>query len=263
MNNIQNIVNNETIINEEIQDALNILKEDIAKKQKTFDIIKSINFNELNLINEDTWHELCKTSLRNSHILEVICKRIFPDAQNIECGANYVYFTLYGFACQIPTSSKKCIEVDTSWYEYDYGLKTFYGYSKNEGHSHFHSHLQQIETYLKIEKPTLLQRLSFVFDTKVKIYPLWKKLLMVLFHYKIYKTAINKDRLIKEYNSAKKDYQQYVDNYNKTRQNMKNLSNEMKNKLIPELMTFSKEINAIKPNYYYSPEGIFNLEKMN
>lgn len=102
--------------------ALGQLNEQISELQNQAKLIGSIDFSKP--VDEDTWHKICETPLRNSNLLAVLVKNIFPLAENITVHCNYVYFDMLGFKVQIPTSRRRGINVDTSWYEKDWGEPT-------------------------------------------------------------------------------------------------------------------------------------------
>lgn len=105
-------------MNEELNQAVSQIEEEIVEKQRQIDLLESMDFTKP--IDEDTWHELCETPLRSSKLLGVLVKNTFPLAENIVVHCNYVYFDLFGFKVQIPTSRRRGINVDTSWYGYGY-----------------------------------------------------------------------------------------------------------------------------------------------
>lgn len=96
-----------------LNEAIQEIDEDIQELQKRKDLLLSLDFSKP--VDEATWHEICQTSLRYSDALIDIVKNIFPQAEDIKRGSNYVYFTLLGFNVQIPTSLVQGINVDTSW----------------------------------------------------------------------------------------------------------------------------------------------------
>ena len=80
----------------------------IIKPMYTIDFSKPIN--------EEEWHEICKTPLRSSDILCVIIRNIFPQAKNIKRYSNCVVFDLLDFSISIPTSNCRGISISTKWY---------------------------------------------------------------------------------------------------------------------------------------------------
>lgn len=103
--------NTTKLINEAIAD----LEEEKAEIEQRIALVKSIDWSKP--VTEDEWHELCETSIRTSPLLAVLVKNIFPNAENINVGCNYVYFDLYGYKIQIPNSRCRGINIATSdWY---------------------------------------------------------------------------------------------------------------------------------------------------
>lgn len=100
---------------EELNQVVSQIEGEIVEKQRQIALLKSLDFTKP--IDEDAWHELCETPLRGSELLGVLVKNTFPLAENIVVHCNYVYFDLFGFKVQIPTSRRRGINVDTSWYK--------------------------------------------------------------------------------------------------------------------------------------------------
>ncbi|MEG1563775.1 MAG: hypothetical protein RR365_08620 [Bacteroides sp.] len=86
----------------------------MLEKEKQIFLLKHLDMSEI--VSEDRWHDLCQTPLRTSDLLAQLVLNIFPDAEGIHVGCNYVYFTLYGYEIQIPTSLCRGINVDTTWF---------------------------------------------------------------------------------------------------------------------------------------------------
>lgn len=94
---------------DEVSKAINEIKEQITELENQITFINSIDFSKP------------ITELRNSNLLGLIVKNIFPEAEDINVHCNYVYFTLLGFEVQIPTSMCRGINVKTDWYIKDDG----------------------------------------------------------------------------------------------------------------------------------------------
>lgn len=90
------------------------LLRDIADLQNQIELVESINWD--NPVNETKWHEICSTPLRYNKALGRIVKNIFPDAENITVGSNYVSFYLDEFECGLSTSCAKHVYVNMDWY---------------------------------------------------------------------------------------------------------------------------------------------------
>ncbi len=106
-------------IEKSINEALQELQKEINEKQNQMNLIKNIDWNKS--VKEEVWHEICETPLRSSDLLGVMVKNIFPDAENINVNCNYVYFSLDGFECRLPTSRCNGVYIKTDWYKKDYG----------------------------------------------------------------------------------------------------------------------------------------------
>ena len=73
-------MNEETkLLDLEVRKALAKIQNNIDELNKQKELIKNIDFSKP--INEEKWHEICKTPLRSSDILCVIIRNIFPQAK--------------------------------------------------------------------------------------------------------------------------------------------------------------------------------------
>lgn len=190
-------------------------------------ILQALNVNEV--VTEQNWHKICHTSLRTSDIMEKLCKNIFPEAEDIKVGCNYVSFVLYDFNCYIPTSNITGIEVDLSWFK-------------------------------KLKKPKLDD-----FETRecIKLRNLLnastdeEKMDILMPHIKNkYKKAllwnIQHKPLLKQYEDnyyelvgfVKNQYEKALEQYNVEFNNQKMKIELLKYTLIPKLNTFTSRINA-------------------
>ena len=102
----------------DIKEVIQEIDENISELMLQKEILQNLDFSKP--VDEETWHKLCETPLRNSDLLGVLVKNIFPLAEDIKVHCNYVYFNLLGFKVQIPTSSCYSINIDTSWYRCSY-----------------------------------------------------------------------------------------------------------------------------------------------
>ena len=108
-------MNEETkLLDLEVRKALAKIQNNIDELNKQKELIKNIDFSKP--INEEEWHEICKTPLRSSDILCVIIRNIFPQAKNIKRYSNCVVFDLLDFSISIPTSNCRGISISTKWY---------------------------------------------------------------------------------------------------------------------------------------------------
>lgn len=95
--------------------AINNLHREIKNRMAIIDILDSIDFDKP--CNEETWHKISKLSFEYDNFLLVhLCSKIFPEAEDVECGKLYVEFKLHGFQCYLPMNNKDCVMVDMSWY---------------------------------------------------------------------------------------------------------------------------------------------------
>ncbi len=102
-----------------ISEVICDINHQIDELESQIALIKGVDFSKP--ITVDGWYKLCETPVRNSELLAVLVKNIFPQAENILVHCNYVYFDLLGFKVQIPTYRCKSINVNTDWYKKDSG----------------------------------------------------------------------------------------------------------------------------------------------
>lgn len=239
-------------LKKDIAEAIESLEKQISECKEQISVVKNTDFNAP--VDEDTWHKICFTSLRTSDLMGRLLKNIFPEAEDIKVDSNYVVFTLYGFKCFLPTSDYYQIEVDTSWYIKDKGLETFPKYCIRTGRRV----VPLQEEYLKIKKLTFKQKINYVFDTpRHKNMPYWKKKFLYIRYHSVYKAAIDREKIKENCDTTHKLYDDYKDRYYKNRKNMILKAKEM-NKLLSELMKFTKEVKAHGSyfNGYLSPQQI-------
>lgn len=101
-------------IDDEVKEAVERIDEEIKNLEEQKKLIQSLDFN--GKVSEGEWHNICETYLRSSDCMSRLVQNIFPSATNIIHSANYVNFDLYGFACAIPTSRARGIEVNVDWF---------------------------------------------------------------------------------------------------------------------------------------------------
>ena len=101
-------------IKSEVEESIIKIQNNIDKLNKQIQLIKNIDYSKP--INEEEWHEICKTPLRNSNILCVIISNIFPQAKNIKLDSNCIVFDLLDFSISIPTTNCRGISISTKWY---------------------------------------------------------------------------------------------------------------------------------------------------
>lgn len=114
-------MNEETqLLDLEVRKALAKIQNNIDELNKQKELIKNIDFSKP--FDEETWHEICKTPLRNSNILCIIVRKIFPQAKDIKLNSNYVSFKLWDFKLQIPTTNCRGVAISTDWYVPNTGI---------------------------------------------------------------------------------------------------------------------------------------------
>ena len=210
-----------------ISEAIDEINEEISKLKAQKTLIESIDIK--GKINEDTWHEICETPLRHSGIMANFVANLFPNATNIIVHCNYVYFDLYGFKIQIPTSRQRGINVDLSWYA----------------------------SYKNTEKPTMF--ISVANKRKLKYYEYcdkgykWDLKAQAICENDYNKIALfitylfkkmnygKKDREIfeKEYRENKEKYEERLERYEIKKEDIHERVKLFKEKVLPEMDAFS------------------------
>jgi hypothetical protein len=100
--------------NDIVSEALRLLEEEKSTIEQRIELIQSVDWSKP--IDEDGWHAICETPLRDSDLLNILITNTFPDAKHIMRGPNYVIFDLRGYKIQIPTSRCRGINIATDWY---------------------------------------------------------------------------------------------------------------------------------------------------
>lgn len=136
--------------------AIEILQDEISEKKQQIKLIENLDFSKP--ITEKEWHQLCRTPLRTSALLIELIKSTFPDAEDIKLQAQAVKFNLYGIDCYLPTTDELGIGIDLSWYQHIRRYGEFADEMDQEG--------KQIIEYLSIQKPTIYDRVDFVYPFK-------------------------------------------------------------------------------------------------
>ena len=215
-------------MNISIQDAINGIDEQIEELKKQKEVIANFDINEP--IDENKWHIICETDLRYSDsVMTAITKKLFPNAENIIVHCNYVYFDLYGFKIQIPTSRQVGINVDLSWYSRH----------KNSGKPTLYLSLsdqRRLKYYEYCDK-------GYKWNKKAKIIcGGWNSKLVLFINYLFEKTKYNeKDRaeFEKEYNEGKKRYEEKLKEYEAKNKKITEKVKLFKEKALPEINSFS------------------------
>lgn len=229
-------------------EAIAKLELDIKEKQSQIDLIKSIDFESR--VDEDKWHMICETPLRNSDLLIEFVKSIFKNAIDVSVGCNYVKFNLYGFKCAIPTSRCNGIEVDTTWYEKDRSepkKENIYCADRYYMKKYFDA-LDKHESW-KILFKYRLPRLSG--------YRTWVKFLLWFCKYK-WKDA-HREKWEEEFKKDEQAYEINVKQYHVKREEIHKMSIRFRDELLPELYTFTNRVRKYIGNNY-EPKDILELE---
>ena len=235
-------------MNEQIEKAINKLKEDIDTKNKQINLINSIDWSKS--IDENTWHKICETPLRSSNLLSTLVKNTFPDSENIKVGVNYVYFEMYGFKCYIPTLLCRGIKVDTSWYKnYKEPRKENIYYSNRYYMKKYFDALDNHESWKVLFKYRL---------GNMNHYRTFIKFILWFGKYKW--KNVHRDKWEIEFKKDEEAYERNVEQYKINKTEMYRMTLKLKNELVPELSKFSNNIYSFKNNYSYSLKDILKNE---
>ena len=230
-----------------VEEAIKDLQEDIAEKQNQIELIKNIDWNKP--VNEETWHKICDTPLRTSDLLGVLVKNIFPEAENINIGCNYISFDLYGFRCALPTSRYNGVYIETGWYKKDNGHPTL-----PETISQYH-----MRRYFQAKDDK--ENWEVLFNERLSSYKScrkWIKFIMWFGHYKWKNVHREKWEEVFVENQNKLD--RMIKKYNQTRKEMHEKTKTMVKSVIPELNRFSMNVYKLKSNDWRTPQEIAELE---
>lgn len=194
-------------IQTEIKEAVAEIQEQIQDLKDKIETIESINL--IQPITEKEWHLICDTPLRYaSTTLTKILTNSFPDATEIQMGANYVYFTLYEIQIAIPTSREQGICINTKWYK-----------KLNPPHWEIHNTLFQKKQLKQKEIDKTIKEANDIFSKKLNKYYEEKKIIDT-------KLSILFNKILPEINSFSTEYKIYPNSFaTKTIQEIKELEN--------------------------------------
>ena len=230
-----------------VEEAIKDLQEDITEKQNQIELIKNIDWNKP--VNEETWHQICDTPLRTSDLLGVLVKNIFPEAENMNIGCNYISFDLYGFRCALPTSRCNGVYIETGWYQKDDGQPTL-----PETFSQYY-----MRRYFQAKDNK--ENWEVLFNERLPSYKSchkWIKFIMWFGHYKWKKIDRTKWEEVFVENQNKLD--RMIEKYNQTRKEMHEKTKIMVEIVIPELKRFSMNVYKLKSSDWRTPQEIAELE---
>lgn len=234
-------------MNEELNQAVSQIEEEIVEKQRQIDLLESMDFTKP--IDEDTWHELCETPLRSSKLLGALVKNTFPLVENIVVHCNYVYFDLFGFKVQIPTSRRRGINVDTSWYGYGYREEPKFRYTTTiQRLNDYFNAVDNKKGWYECAKSRLMGYESCKWKLCLAwfLYYKWKKVDRKLFEERKVQEERAYDEILKAYQDKKKEVEYKVSMLFDT--------------LLPTIEKFSSKHYMYNDGWGYSVEKIRELE---
>lgn len=235
---------------EDISDAISELDNKIDKYEAQIRFIEDMDFSKP--VDEYTWHQLCKTPLKSSGLLGALVKNIFPEAENINVGSNYVFFTLLGFDVQIPTTDDFCINVDTRWYQEDVG----------EPKLEYSSTVQTLKEYFElIDNKASWYECAKKRLTYGEVAPKW---FMFFAWWGRYKWKDPHRELFEK--TLKRETEQYEKNLKLYRENRAKINKKVEalfNELLPVINKFSsKHKKYCTEHFCYSPFTIEDIRKI-
>lgn len=238
-------------MNKDIKESIEILENEIADKQKFLELLKSLNFDEV--LTEEEWHQICKTPLRPTKFMGDLLKNIFPEAEDIKVGANYVYFYLKGFKCLLPTADYRGIYVDTSWYTKVKEVKEF------KVSPYYQHRLDYIEARRRkaswLELATIRSKFWHRKDNYNKIFLFF----MWFLSWKWEK--FNESLWLNDYEEAKKAHLLEIENYKKIKENNHERTLVLFNEVIPRLKEFTCKVDKVNESPH-KIEDILKLENI-
>lgn len=226
------------IIELEVEHTISKITEEIAIKQHEIDILRSIDWTKP--ITEDNWENIVEASAGNKKLLQLVVHCIFPDACNFKnVHSDEINFELYGFECGISTSFKKGIGVffneDLSQYE-DAALDRLVDekYSKK---------LCLIKKYFELKEN------HAPWEDFMKIlcsykYPQFIMYLLWIFKYKWF--SISHEDWDGELKKSEQEFKNRLLNFYNEKSDLIEKINLFKQKLLPELNKFTKEIYNLR-----------------
>lgn len=221
-----------TDIQKELNEAEEILQDEVNEKMKLLTLVRSLNTSKP--VNEKTWHRITQTPLRTSKaVMSALAKSIFPDAEDIIVSCNAVQFNLYGFTVQIPTSAETCIYIDTSWYE------------KTEIPFEYWSYNQyvRLQNFLDDKNPSISSKVRYAVGNW---YSKPMELLIYLTHRKEIEKKCDRNKLEKELRLMISLTQRHCKTQAEKAQLNHEQADKMANVLLPELRKFSNKFLNVR-----------------
>ncbi len=233
----------------DVSEAVIELNNELEDIQRKIALVKSIDFTKP--VTENQWHMICETPLRNSKLLAILVKNTFPLAENIIVHFNYVYFDMLGFNVQIPTSGCRGINVDTSWYEEDYGEPTEIYSEPIESMIKYFDAVDNKKGWYECAK----HRVTYGKTCK-------KWLLFITWWFK-YRWKDPKRKLVEEVKSQQEEsYKKLLEKYHSERKDIHNKTETLLNELLPLIDEFSKDHYKYNGQWGYSIAEIKEFENL-
>lgn len=190
-------------------------------------------------VSEEEWHKICETPLRSSNSLGLLLKNIFPDAENIKVGCNYIYFDLYGFSCGLPTSRCNGVYIKTNWYKKDNGQPSnpYWG--------------NDVKMKKYFEAKDRGDNWDILFKYRIPDLTSYKKWVRFILWFGYYRwKSDHREEWETKFASEELYFEERVKAYHEERKNIHDKAVTMKNILITELKKFSDKIYTFDGDWY-------------
>ena len=234
-----------------VEEAVQELLEEKQEIENRINLIQSIDWAKP--VTEDVWHEICETPLRGTDLLKVLVTNIFPEAEDIRVGANYVNFKLRGFDVQIPTSRCRGINVGTNWY-------------KNPNATVIEPRIHSETTkYMKMYFDAVDNKEGWKKQAKARLHRAgYNDFGLFIAWFGKYKwKKVDRECFEKQYQTEEENYRLRKEKKQQERNYVLEKVNIMKNEIIPILDKFStKHFAYYDGSNHKTPEEIFKIENM-
>lgn len=213
----------------DVIEAIQENEEEINKLKNQNKFMQTIDFSKP--VDEETWHKICETPLRNSQLLGTLVKNMFPEAEDIVVHCNYVYFTLLGFKIQIPTYRSQGINVDTSWYKRDWGTPQLHLSKAQKNMLKYYKALDNGESWRTLAK------LRLHYTNSILNYKDWFLPFAWFFKYKWKK--LDRDGFERQIKEMEDNLEKQIENYKRERKDIHDKALLLRDTVLPMLDRFS------------------------
>lgn len=225
-----------------IAEVLEDLEEEKREIEQRIALVNSIDWTKP--VTEDEWHELCETSIRTSPLLAVLVKNIFPNAEEIKIGSNFVNFKLYGYSVQIPNSRCRGIYIATEdWYK-DITYQREHRSDMHRGVMlNLKDYFDAVDNHLGWKKQAKARIAKRAYRNDLELFIKW-------FSYYRWK-KVDRKKFEELWEKEEREYNEYTQKLERIdRENKENL-NRVLTVLVPELDKFSADRFSYYDGHYH------------